>query len=326
MPALTPEQLASFSTNGYVIVPALFTADETQRISQLAHEIEQETRQFEVEGDTDVAKNLKGTHVVLTKRSESQNAIKRVVWAAAAKPELLTYGRSPNVLEPVSQLLYSSEADHLINQIHYKNSNDGVEFPWHQDLQNRMFFDKKWQDINLKGSFVQTLAAIDPCTNDNGPLNVLPASHSWGFLEFSNFLKTEDLQKLLDSKNIIVDVISSQVPLLMSPGDVAFMHPLLIHGSWANKSAQSRRMFINGFSYPGANHSPYPGVGSTKRISLTTGLEVIADSKPISNENPGTTVPRSISTSRLALLATKKAKEVDTEVTCDLKQDMQPNI
>jgi hypothetical protein len=104
------------------------------------------------------------------------------------------------------------------------------------------------------------------------------------------------------------------------------MHPLLIHGSWANKSAQSRRMFINGFSYPGANHSPYPGVGSTKRISLTTGLEVIADSKPISNENPGTTVPRSISTSRLALLATKKAKEVDTEVTCDLKQDMQPNI
>lgn len=64
------------------------------------------------------------------------------------------------------------------------------------------------------------------------------------------------------------------MPLLLKPGDVVFMHPHLIHGSDSNTSDKRRLMFINGFSYPGANHKPYPGIGSAKRISLKTGQEV----------------------------------------------------
>jgi ectoine hydroxylase-related dioxygenase (phytanoyl-CoA dioxygenase family) len=74
------------------------------------------------------------------------------------------------------------------------------------------------------------------------------------------------LQARLADKHI--DIESEQIPLLMEAGDVAFMHPRLIHGSWPNTSNKPRRMFINGFSYPGANHKPYPGKGSTQRTAI----------------------------------------------------------
>ncbi len=296
---LTLDQLDFYSENGYVIVQNLFSAEQIQEMSKLANEIAEESKEFPAEPENESDYSLNGAYVVLAKHNKSQSAINRVVWAAAAKPEFLRFGRSNNLLEPVSQLLYSDEADHLINQIHYKSPGDGVEFPWHQDEQNRRRFDPDWKDVNLKGSFVQTLTAIDPCTLHNGPLNVLPGSHHWGYLNFGGFLQPKELQDHLHSKKIPVEVNEKQIPLLMNPGDVAFMHPCLVHGSWPNKSSQSRRMFINGFSFPGANNKDYPGVGSSKRISLKTGEEIPVNEKTDSPSSKS----RTVSTSRLALLS-----------------------
>jgi ectoine hydroxylase-related dioxygenase (phytanoyl-CoA dioxygenase family) len=294
---LTTEQISAFWKEGYVTVPGLFSSDEVQRISMLANEIAADTQQFKAPTTGQTFEKLQGSQIVLSVNNSVQ-AINRVVWAAAAKPELLTYGRDNKILAPVSQLLESDSADHLINQLHYKMPGDGVSFPWHQDEQNRRRFDNDWQDINAKGSFVQTLMAIDPCNADNGPLNVIPGSHHWGYLEFGNFLQTDSLQSLLTSKNISVDVNAAQIPILMSPGDVMFMHPLVVHGSWPNNSNQSRLMFINGFSYPGANQKPYPGDGSAKRISLKTGLELSPSDKT-----------KSIATSTYSILSLAKVEE-----------------
>ena len=274
---LTPEQIAFYELNGYVIVRELFQQEEVNTIKNVASKIADETKQFSTASPGDTFNDLRGTSVVLTTNSKSDQVIKRIVWAAAADPKLLTFGRNKRILTPVSQLLGSesealAEADHLINQIHYKTPGDEVAFPWHQDEQNRRFFDPEWEDINKKGSFVQTLAAIDNCTEDNGPLYVIPGSHRLGFLKFKGFLQSDELQTEVATKGI--DVKSTQVPLLMNAGDVVFMHPHLIHGSWPNNSNEPRRMFINGFSYPGANHKPYPGKGSAKRISLVTGKEL----------------------------------------------------
>jgi ectoine hydroxylase-related dioxygenase (phytanoyl-CoA dioxygenase family) len=54
----------------------------------------------------------------------------------------------------------------------------------------------------------------------------------------------------------------------MQPGDVAFFSPYAIHGSQPNNSKGPRRVFINGFAYPGANQKKYPGQGSGRRVYL----------------------------------------------------------
>lgn len=206
-------------------------------------------------------------------RPDQGIAIKRLVWAAAAAPALLQTGRDLRLLNMVAQILDDSEADHLINQIHYKEPHDGVSFPWHQDEQNRRKFDPQWIDCGENGSFVQVITAIDACSLENGPLLVIPGSHKWGYLEFGEFLNTEDLQaRFMDLKHLHVSEV--QVPLFMEPGDTVLMHPRLIHGSWPNESEESRRILINGFSSPGANHRQYPGIGSAKRISLINGNEI----------------------------------------------------
>ena len=52
----------------------------------------------------------------------------------------------------------------------------------------------------------------------------------------------------------------------MQPGDVAFFHPYSIHGSEPNISQGPRRVFINGFAYPGANQKKYPGHGAGRTV------------------------------------------------------------
>ena len=183
------------------------------------------------------------------------------MWAGKSRKELFQYGRSPKILAPVAQILHSSTASHLINQLHFKLPQDGVTFPWHTDLQNRMAFDKNWEDVNGTGSYVVAITAIDKITKENGPLYVIPSSHLLKNLEFDRFCKTEALPKELNAE-------ANCIPLLMDSGDTVFMDPRLVHGSWENNSQNERKVFINGFSYPGANHAEYPGNGSGELIKL----------------------------------------------------------
>jgi len=192
-------------------------------------------------------------------------------------------GRNKKLLSVVSHLLgikskwtleknlvaETKEMDHLINQLHYKHPGDEVYFDWHRDKQNREMFDPDWEDVNGNGSFVQTLTAVDEVTKENGPIYVFPGSHKWGSFNLEKGLTEEALYKKLAERKIFPK--ERAIPLLMKKGTVVIMHPDLVHGSKPNHSNDRRCIFINGYSYPGANHKPYPGRGSAKRISSSAG-------------------------------------------------------
>lgn len=270
---LTLAQMQFYQENGYVVIPAVFSSDEIKTLSDSTEKLALEAKKFHVTNSEQQFEELRGTQVVLAHTKDNQVAIKRLVWAAAADPSLLKIGRDERVLKLAFSILQTDEADHLINQVHLKEPHDGVSFPWHQDEQNRRKFDPDWQDCGENGSFVQIIVAIDPCTTENGPLLVIPGSHHWGYLKFDAFLTNEQLdERFMSVRGLKVE--SAQVPLLMQPGDAVLMHPRLIHGSWPNESPVPRRVFLNGFSSPEANHRQYPGVGSAKRISLIDGSEI----------------------------------------------------
>lgn len=259
---LNKEQLEHYSREGYVIVRKLFSKTEVNNIESAANALKYKAlrlaKKHRVQAELKLIDG--GTQFVLDK-NQKDYVVKRVVWAGKSKKKLFQYGRSPKILRPVSQILNADTANHLINQLHFKLPQDGVAFPWHMDLQNRMDFDENWKDVNGQGSYVVAITAIDKTTRENGPIYIIPGSHLLKDLDFPPFCKTKSLPKVLNAAK-------AAIPLLMESGDTVFMHPRLVHGSWENNSQKERKTFINGFSYPGANYAQYPGEGSGKLITL----------------------------------------------------------
>lgn len=254
---LSKEQLAQYNDEGLVVIHGFFTEAEVAQVSEAADRLQKEAEILSLKQTGKVLH--KGTQFVID-RNNDKLQIHRIVWAGAAEPQLLKLARQPKLLTSVAKILESDQADQLINQLHYKIPNDGVKFDWHQDVKNRKTFDPNWQDLNHNGSFVQTIIAIDPNSEENGAIYYVPQSHKRGDLFLEKITDPAELQHTGE--------LDKAVPLVLNSGDIVFMHPYLVHGSKPNESTKTRRIFINGFSYPGANNQPYPGEGSAQRINL----------------------------------------------------------
>jgi ectoine hydroxylase-related dioxygenase (phytanoyl-CoA dioxygenase family) len=83
---------------------------------------------------------------------------------------------------------------------------------------------------------------LDDDTTENGCLYYVPKSHQWGLLDKPELAgNMEGLMQFLteDQKKEF-----KPVPIELKKGYAAFHHPLLVHGSYENKSVHSRRAFV----------------------------------------------------------------------------------
>ncbi len=238
------QNIEDFYNIGYFVVRGLFSKSEIDEISQAFDRLQK------------VALTLKTTQVLDGSQFVVEDGrIDRIVWMGGAEPSLLKVGEDPRTLGICSALLGTSTMEQLICQGHYKLSGDQVKFDWHQDCQHRGYGTPDWTDVNGRGSYVQTLMAIDEVTADNGPVMFIPCSAEQGYL---------GLDRVSDPSTVIS--LKNPTPMLMQPGDIAFFSPYSVHGSQPNISGKSRRVFINGFAHPGANHRKYPGEGSGRTV------------------------------------------------------------
>jgi len=248
---LGPEQVRRFFEDGYVMIPRLFRPDEVARMRAAFDRIER------------VAQGLRescmhhGSQFVLSRGTDGTRVtIARVVWCGAVEPELSRLGRDERLLRIAATLLGSSEVSQLINQAHFKAPGDGVDFPWHQDSIHRRYGGSEWRDVNGRGSYVQTLTAVDDVGADNGPLELIPRSCRVGHAG----LPEGELPAEIDP--------GEAVAATMAAGDVLAFGPYTFHRSGANESDRSRRVFINGYAHPGANSRIYPGCGVGRRLRI----------------------------------------------------------
>jgi Phytanoyl-CoA dioxygenase (PhyH) len=276
---LNQQMLNSYDDQGYLIVPMLYNYEEVLKMAtnaenlyETAINLEKNCPNPEILATTPGVQDLKimhqGTEFVVRKENKKFKAIARVVWAGAAANDLLDFGRAEKLTAKVGQILKSSHADHLINQIHYKLPNDGVDFGVHQDVQNRKLFnDQTWADVNNRGSYVVAITAIDEVTADNGPLKVIPGSHKNKELDFQRMKTIPEFQEQYGDK-FQFNIIDDARELIMKPGDTVFINPYTVHYSLPNEGSNSRKVLINGYSYPGINKKQYPGEGSAQLIRL----------------------------------------------------------
>jgi ectoine hydroxylase-related dioxygenase (phytanoyl-CoA dioxygenase family) len=239
----TPTFLSEYTERGFAVIPGFYSPGEITELSSAFDRLE--TRAQALREPTKLGDSL----FVVEGRAGAVR-IDRIVWCGGAEPVLGTLGRSPALLAAAAAVLGSLRMEQLINQAHIKNPGDGVRFDFHQDSAHRRYGTDLFHDVNGRGSFVQTLTALDPMDGENGGLFVLPGSHRRGHVAPVNGQLPDGAFDL-----------SGAIPLVLAPGDTLFMSPFTVHGSGPNRGTTRRRLFINGFATPGANRREYPGAG-----------------------------------------------------------------
>lgn len=142
---------------------------------------------------------------------------------------------NPAFVMAASQLLDNRSVRFWHDQLFCKPAKHGGVVAWHQDY--------SYWTRTIKMQHLTCWTGLDDANKNNGCLHYIPKSHKWGLLdkpvltgpmdEFKNYLN--DAQK---------EEFKNQVPIEMKKGFATFHHPLMVHGSYENRSEFSRRAFV----------------------------------------------------------------------------------
>lgn len=142
---------------------------------------------------------------------------------------------NPAFVVAASQLLGNKAVRFWHDQLFYKPAHHGGVVAWHQDY-------SYWQRT-LPMQHLTCWVALDDVTKENGCLYYVPKSHKWGLLDKPELAgDMEGLQQFLteDQKK----QFKEKVPVEIKKGYATFHHPLMVHGSYENKSSRPRRAFV----------------------------------------------------------------------------------
>jgi ectoine hydroxylase-related dioxygenase (phytanoyl-CoA dioxygenase family) len=141
---------------------------------------------------------------------------------------------NPAFVMAASQLLGDRSVRFWHDQLFCKPAKHGGVVAWHQDY--------SYWTRTIKMQHLTCWTALDDSTTENGCLHYVPKSHKWGLLE-----KPE----LAGEMNGLMEFMTPEqrdqfkpVPIELKKGYATFHHPLMVHGSYGNRSDISRRAFV----------------------------------------------------------------------------------
>lgn len=147
---------------------------------------------------------------------------------------------NPRFVVAASQLLGNKAVRFWHDQVFYKPPKHGGVVAWHQDY-------SYWTRTEPM-QHLTCWIGLDDANQENGCLQYIAGSHRWQLLDRTNLAGAMDgLNQFLNEKQI--KQFDQKVAIEMPAGYGAFHHPLLVHGSYENKSDRARRaMVLNVFA------------------------------------------------------------------------------
>lgn len=83
---------------------------------------------------------------------------------------------------------------------------------------------------------------LDDSTQENGCLHYVPGSHRWNLLPRTGF--ANDMNAIIDALTPEQRMAFKPVPVELRQGECSFHHPLMVHGSYENRSNRARRAIV----------------------------------------------------------------------------------
>ena len=113
--------------------------------------------------------------------------------------------------------------------------------------------------------------ALDDASRDNGCLYYVPKSHRWNLLPRTGLVG--DMNEIMTVLTPEQKAAFQPVPIELKKGEATFHHPLMVHGSYENRTDRQRRAtLINVFR---------DGVRSASDESLLAGVPAIPAGQPM---------------------------------------------
>lgn len=140
---------------------------------------------------------------------------------------------NPAFTVPAQQLL-EGPVRFWHDQLFCKPAHHGGVVAWHQDYS----YWTRTQPMNHLTCWI----GLDESTEENGCLQYIPASHHWKLLPITG------LAGDMDAINAVLTPEQREafkpVAIPLKRGEAAFHHPLLVHGSYENRSDRPRRAVV----------------------------------------------------------------------------------
>ncbi|HEY8228665.1 MAG TPA: phytanoyl-CoA dioxygenase family protein [Pyrinomonadaceae bacterium] len=161
---------------------------------------------------------------------------------------------NPAFLVAASQLLDGSAVRFWHDQIFSKPARHGGVVAWHQDY-------SYWTRTRPM-AHLSCWIGLDDVSIDNGCVHYVPGSHRWNLLPITGLANNMDsIQTVLTEKQRRE---FRPAPIELEAGEASFHHPLMVHGSFENRTDRPRRaLVINVFAdgvESASNAPPLEGV------------------------------------------------------------------
>ncbi len=209
---LSPDQVATFLRDGYLIVKSLLDSEETQ-LTLLAARNDESIRNHAMD-------------VVDTKGRNTNLSL----WNYPGDDIYGAIGRSRRIVDAMEQLL-GDEVYHYHSKLSAKPPKVGGAWEWHQD------YGYWYQNGCLFPDMASVFIALDPATRENGCLQLLKGSHLMGRIEHGRF----GTQTGADPERVEAAMKRlERVYCEMEPGDGIYFHGNTLHSSDPNLSDQPR--------------------------------------------------------------------------------------
>ena len=236
--ALTTDQIAHYSEQGYLVLENRIPADWLARIRSEIARFEEEARGMTASNDRLDLEDSHTPDVPRPRRIKLPHTISNVV-------RDLMY--SDHVLAPARDLIGPDIRLHT-TKLNMKSAGYGAAVEWHQDY---AFYPHTNDDILAIG------VLIDDMAPENGPLQVFPGSHCGPVHDhhvdgvFAGAMSLADSG--LDSRD--------SVQLTGPAGSISIHHGRIVHGSALNRSDRPRRILF----YEMMAADAFPIMGSLTR-------------------------------------------------------------
>ena len=253
---LSEEQIAFFHEHGYVAGPKILT---DRRIDQLRDELATLTvpghpgSEFWYEYNSNESPDPGRILFHALGAWRITPAFHDVLWNAA-------------FTTPASQLL-GGAVRFWHDQLFCKPAMHGGVVAWHQDY-------SYWTRTQPMAHLTCWIG-LDDSTIDNGCVHYVPGSHRWNLLPITGLAGDMDaIRNVLNSEQW--QQFNRHVPVELKAGECVFHHPLTIHGSFENRTANPRRAVVI--------NSVLDGVRSESDEPLLSGIPVIPPGQPLGGQ------------------------------------------
>ena len=172
---------------------------------------------------------------------------------------------NPAFVMPATQLL-DGPVRFWHDQLFCKPARHGGVVAWHQDY-------SYWTRTQPM-AHLSCWIGLDDSTRENGCVHYVPGSHRWNLLPVTGL--ADDMHAIRSVLTLEQKDQFKPVPIELKAGECSFHHPLMVHGSFENRSDRPRRgAVINVFR---------DGVCSASNDALLAGVPPISAGERITGQ------------------------------------------